>query len=482
MDKVVSNQVADLHDLSSCATMGLVTVICVDASGGLMSKPMEVSRIRIGERDISNDMTSEINEVVLDKLKQGASVSVLAPEFILSPVSNSLISWAENTWGVNRESFGENLTILQSIANKCSGKGKWSFGTSTRWSNLASSGGLKRSFFEETRSALTDLKNERIKIKLVSGHDIVAVKALACELGIEVPAEDGFILQGKEIQDLNGPARSKKLDEALVMGGFLPDHKVLMIRCLQDEGDVVAFFGGLTLNDPAVREAADIVIDAKSQNLKSDMESSNVSIECFSAITTIVRAGRCQYHNIQKFIQFQLTTNLSGLFITLITTMCTGQSPLTAIQLIWVNSIVCILGGLMMLMNLDIREDQHANQPNNRKQSLITQEIWKDIAIDVLLRASVSMIFLFGGQVTDSTKQVRKTMIFNIFMLCQVFKQLNFLGLAMKKGVFKMVPLSYCFLVALGVCLVMQVLVIQFANSLADCMSLNATQWVICFL
>ncbi|KAI9080934.1 hypothetical protein K1719_037095 [Acacia pycnantha] len=553
MDKVVSNKDADLHDLSSCATMGLVTVICVDASGGLMSKLMEVSRIRIGERDISNinEVTSEINQAVLDKLQQGVSVSVLAPEFILSPVSNSLVSWAETTWGVNRESLGENLTILQHSKQNLRGNGNgvlvrkvgdhekdlhshWSGAASTILEmcshyydsdgdyhgitnqkmkfgevikEMEDSGlepialayrntqaqaleqdglillaliGLEHLRLEEAKKALEYLRNDGIKIKLVAGQDIAAVSALACELGIQVPGENGVILEGKEIQDLNSTAaRSKKLDEALVMGGFLPDDKVLMIRCLQDEGHVVAFFGASTVSDAAVREAADIVIDAKSQDPR--YESSNISVERFSAITTIVRAGRCQYRNIQKFIQLQLTASSSGLFITLITTMCTGQSPLTAIELIWVNTIMCLLGGLMMLMNLDIKEDQHASQPNDPKQSIISQEIWKDIAIDVLYQASVSLIFLFGGQVTDRTNQVRKTMIFNIFMLCQFFNQLYVFGLV-KRAIFKMVLLRYCLLVALGVCLIMQFLVIQYANSLADCMRLNATQWVICIV
>ncbi|KAK4276361.1 hypothetical protein QN277_019318 [Acacia crassicarpa] len=553
-DKVVSNQVADLHDLSSCATMGLVTAICVDASGGLMSKLMEVSRIRIGERDISNinEVTSEINQAVLDKLQQGVSVSILAPEFILSPVSNSLISWAETTWGVNRESLGENLTIVQHSRQNLRGNGNgvlvrkvgdhekdlhshWSgeaatilemcshyydsdgdyhgiknqkmkFGEvikemedsglepialayrNTQGQALEQDGlillaliGLEHLRLEETKKALEHLRNDGVKIKLVAGQDIAAVRALACELGIQIPDENGVILEGKEIQDLNSTARSKKLDEAQVMGGFLPDDKVLMIRCLQDEGHVVAFFGALTVSDAAVREAADIVIDAKSQNRRYDMERSNISVEGFGAITTIVRAGRCQYRNIQKFIQLQVTASSSGLFITLITTMCTGQSPLTAIELIWVNTIMCLLGGLMMLMNLDIKEDQHASQPNAPKQSLISPEIWKDIAIDVMYQASVSLIFLFGGQVTDRTNQVRKTMIFNIFMLCQFFNQLYVFGLV-KRGIFKMVLLRYCLLVALGVCLIMQVLVIQYANSLANCIRLNATQWVICIV
>ncbi|XP_061361164.1 putative calcium-transporting ATPase 13, plasma membrane-type isoform X2 [Gastrolobium bilobum] len=541
IDKVEQNHDAVLNDLSACTTMGLVTVICIDVSGGLIS--MEVSRIWMGEKDISKVEGSEIDQTVLDLLKQGVS---------LSHMSNSLISWPEKTLEVNMQSFTEKFDILkQKFDKEGSGVLVREVGDNKQvlhlhWSGAASTilemcslyydskgerhamenqkikfgqvikemedSGLKPIAFayrqpnegelkqdegeikqdelillgligikeESTKLDLDDLRNTGIKIKLVSEDDIMVVRDKACELGLEVP-EDVLVLEGKELQDSNTSARLDKVGKALVMVSFSPEDKLLMVQCLKQKGDVVAFVGRrLMTSHPAILKVADVGIVHDPLSSTVDRESSSISIKSFSALMPIVRAGRSKYHNIQKFIQLQQTSIISGLLITLITTVTTGKSPLTAIQLIWVNVLMCLLGGLMMVMELNSAEEL-ANPPSDRNQPIITKEIWKNIVIQVLYQASVSMILEFGGQVTGSEKEVRKTMIFNTFLLCQLFNQLNTMQM-LKTEVLKVVLQSYCFLVALGFCFLVQVLVIEYLKGLANCMRLNATQWAICVL
>ncbi|KAG5081793.1 hypothetical protein JHK86_005858 [Glycine max] len=123
-DKVVPNQDAVLNDLSACTTMGLVTVICIDVSDELISKPMEVSRVWMREKDISMVEGSKIDKTALDMLKQGIGLSVLAPEISLSSLSVSLVSWAETTWAVNMRSFTEEKFDILKHSNLNSGKKK----------------------------------------------------------------------------------------------------------------------------------------------------------------------------------------------------------------------------------------------------------------------------------------------------------------------------------------------------------------------
>lgn len=130
----------------------------------------------------------------------------------------------------------------------------------------------------------------------------------------------------------------------------------------------------------------------------------------------------------------------------------------------------------MMLLKLTGEEEQIAKQPSDhRNQHIITKEIWKNVVIQVLYQTSVSMILEFGGHVTDKEKKVRETMIFNTFLFCQLCNFLNY-------QVLKMVVQSFYFLVAMGGCFLLQVLVIEYAKGLADCMRLNAARWGICVL
>ncbi|RDY08841.1 Calcium-transporting ATPase 12, plasma membrane-type, partial [Mucuna pruriens] len=537
-----------VNDLSACTTMGLVTDICIDASGGLISKPMEVSRIWMGEKDISKVEGSETDQPVLDMLIQGVGLSVLAPEISLSPLSKSLVSWAEVTRKMNLRSFlEENFNILKHSKLNSDKEGSGVLvrkvgdneqGLHLHWSGAASSILNMCSEYHDTKGNCHAMENQKIKfeqvieemekddlkpiafayrrangeeleqeelillgliglkcgpsqesikstlknlinaanvqIKLVSEDDITVVKGIACELELE----HGIVLEGKEFQDLNKEARPDKVDQAHVMGSFHPEDKLRMIKCLQEKGKVVAFIGTrLMTSYTSVLKVADVGIGHDSLNTIMDRDSYDLTIKCFSALESIVMTGRSRYHNIQKFIQLHLTFTISGLVITLITTTCTGDSPLAAFQLIWVNVLMCILGGLMMVMNLTSKE-QLAKQPSNhRNHHMITKQIWKDIVIQVLYQASVTMILEFGGHVTNREKKVRETMIFNIFLLCQLFN-LPMLNKEVLKGVVQ----SLRFLGVLGCCFLMQVLVIEYAKGLADCMQLNATRWGICVL
>ncbi|GAU43705.1 hypothetical protein TSUD_254340, partial [Trifolium subterraneum] len=553
-DKVVGNQEVVLNDLSACTTMGLVTVICIDVSGGIISRPMEVTIcMGEGEAGMSKVDVSEIGLVVLDKLKQGLGLSVLAPGLSPTPVSNSLVSWAEKTWEMEILSFRENFHILkhskldsnQEVSGVLVRKVRvseqvmhlhWSGDAPTILEmcsqyydseggchsienqkikfeqviqEMEDSGlkpiafacretqvqeleqdeltllalvGLKFKCQESTKLALQNLKNNGIEIKLLSEDDIMVVKHMACELRIEVPIHGH--LEGKELQDLNENERLVKLDQAIAMGSFSPKDKLLMVQCLKDKGDVVAFIDQqrlITNHTSEVLKLADvgIVHNYLSRTIDS-RENSGISITCFSSLEPIVKTGRSKYHNIQKFVQLQMTVGISGLLITLITTIFTGNSPLTAVQLIWVNTLMCILGGLMMVMEQS-SEEELAKQPSDRNQPIITKKIWKNIVFQVLYQASACVILEFGGHVTDGEKQVRKIMIFNTFFLCQLFNLLNIMDF-LKVDVFKIDVQKYYFLVALGGCVVMQVLVVEYAQGLSNCMRLNAAGWAICVL
>ncbi|XP_015972769.1 putative calcium-transporting ATPase 13, plasma membrane-type isoform X1 [Arachis duranensis] len=548
--KVVSRKDAVINGLSACTTMGLVTVICIDVSGGLTSELMKVSRVWMGEKDISKVEESEVNQVVLSMLQHGVVLSV-APELQLSPISSSLISWAETTSGMNREYFTTNFDTLEhrkldsdkegsgvllkkvgendqnlhlhwsgdasAVLDMCSlyydskgechtiGNQKIKFEEVIK--EMENSGlkpiafahkqttvqelehdelillglmGLERTCQESRKLAMEELREAGLKIILVSEDAIVVVKDIAQELGFELTLADLF-LEGKVLQDLNESARLDKVDLALIMGSFCLEDKILMVQCLQEKGHVVAFVGKRTTSYSSVLQVADVGIIHDSLGTVVDTDSSGITIRCFSALKPIVMAGRNNYRNIQKFIQLQLTFSISGSLITLITTISTGESPLTAFQFVWVNFVMCLLGGLMMIMELSCEEKLLAIQ-SSRSQSVITREILKSISVQVLYQTWVSMLLKFSGHRTNEEKEVRKTMIFNSFLFCQVFNLLNTMNL-LKKQVAKVVLKSYFFLVALAFCILVQVLMIEYAKCLAYyCMRLNVPHWAICVL
>ncbi|PQM41885.1 calcium-transporting ATPase 12 plasma membrane-type isoform X1 [Prunus yedoensis var. nudiflora] len=174
-------------------------------------------------------------------------------------------------------------------------------------------------------------------------------------------------------------------------------------------------------------------------------ENADLIVRNVCLLAPIWKSGACAYHNIQQFSQLHLTACISGLLITLVATMHSGESPLSAIHLIWVNLIMCLLGGLMMVMELQGPE-LLTQKPAKRTESLITKVIRRNIAIQVSSQASVLLILHFMGNAVPGMDQgIRNTMIFNTFTLCQV-------------------------------------MIVEFGKGLVSGVRLNALQWLICFL
>ncbi|KAM1218592.1 hypothetical protein ACFX2G_046772 [Malus domestica] len=265
------------------------------------------------------------------------------------------------------------------------------------------------------------------------------------------------------------------------MGSSLPKDKFLMVEQLKKKGHIVGFYGGLTSSDALTLKGADVGIVENLWSTKMARENADLIIKNGYFLSMNMKSGACAYHNIQQFSQLQLTTCISGLLVTLVVTMHSGESPLTTVHLIWVNLIMCLLGGLMMVMELQGTE-RHTQRLAKRTESLITKVIWGNIAVQVLYQASILLILHFMGNVVPSMNEgVRNTMIFNTFTLCQVLNLFSAMNIV-KKEVLVVVLRSHWFLMALAAVLIIQVIIVEFGKGLASCVRLNALQWLICWV
>ncbi|XP_015898732.3 calcium-transporting ATPase 12, plasma membrane-type [Ziziphus jujuba] len=346
--------------------------------------------------------------------------------------------------------------------------------------------GLKYYCRNEIKSQVEALRKAGVIIKLVSDDELPAVKAIAWELGLfsSQSSNINVAMEGQEIREMTeSSSRVEKVNQTTVMGNCLPKDKFLMVEDLKKKGHVVAFYGGLTARDAPALTSCDIVITENFRCTEMARELSDISINDMSSLSLIFKYGRCAYHNIQKFFQLQLTALISGLIISFASTIHSGDSPLTALQLIWTNLIIYLLGGFMMVMNLE--GDTFHDQPAaKRNRSLVTKVIWKNIAIQVSYQAFLFIIIEFVGHVLPSLGEqgVRKAMIFNTFLLCQIFNHFNVIDMANKEVLKVVFHKHYWSLVALGIVMVTQILIVEVGKDLANCARLNAVQWTLCFL
>lgn len=216
-------------------------------------------------------------------------------------------------------------------------------------------------------------------------------------------------------------------------------------------------------------------------------ESSDIIIldDNFASVVKVVRWGRSVYANIQKFIQFQLTVNVAALIINVVAAVSSGNIPLNAVQLLWVNLIMDTLGALALATEPPTNQLMR-RAPVGRREPLVTNIMWRNLIIQALYQVVVLLTLNFGssnfsllkeGSIEHQNK-LKNTLIFNAFVLCQLFNEFN----ARKPdemNVFKGLTSNHLFMGIIGVTFVLQIVIIEFLGKFTTTVRLNWKLWLL---
>ncbi|XP_027925813.1 calcium-transporting ATPase 9, plasma membrane-type-like isoform X5 [Vigna unguiculata] len=269
-----------------------------------------------------------------------------------------------------------------------------------------------------------------VKVRMVTGDNLQTAKAIALECGILTSTEEAVepnIIEGKSFRELSEIEREQVAKKITVMGRSSPNDKLMLVQALRKGGEVVAVTGDGTNDAPALHEA-DIGLSMGIQGTEVAKESSDIIIldDNFASVVKVVRWGRSVYANIQKFIQFQLTVNVAALVINVVASISSGDVPLNAVQLLWVNLIMDTLGALALATEPPTDSLMHRS-PVGRREPLITNIMWRNLLVQALYQVIVLLILNFCGESilrnedsTVHTIQVKNTLIFNAFVFSQL--------------------------------------------------------------
>ncbi|XP_042048073.1 calcium-transporting ATPase 9, plasma membrane-type-like [Salvia splendens] len=352
--------------------------------------------------------------------------------------------------------------------------------------------GIKDPCRPGVREAVELCTHAGVKVRMVTGDNIQTAKAIALECGIlSSNAETGepYVMEGKRFRELPEKDREEAAKLLLVMGRSSPNDKLLLVQALRKQGEVVAVTGDGTNDAPALNEA-DIGLSMGIQGTEVAKESSDIIIldDNFASVVKVVRWGRSVYANIQKFIQFQLTVNAAALTINVVAAISSGDVPLNTVQLLWVNLIMDTLGALALATEppTDHLMDR---SPVGRRESLVTNIMWRNLLVQAIYQIAVLLVLNFEGlsllklknDNTQHANMVKNTVVFNAFVLCQIFNEFN----ARKPdelNVFTGVTKNHLFTGIVGSTLILQIIIINFLEKFTSTVKLSFQQWLICFL
>ncbi|XP_034908738.1 calcium-transporting ATPase 8, plasma membrane-type [Populus alba] len=332
---------------------------------------------------------------------------------------------------------------------------------------------------KETIDAVKACINAGVKIMLVSEDGESVIEDIAQKYGM---LSGSGILGGETFRSFSDEQRKDVVNKICVMGKSLPSDKLLLVRCLKQQGHIVAFVGVRTGDAPSLKEAdVGIVTGTGSSELVNGSSELIILDGNFGFLASILNGGRCINGNIHKYIQVEVTITISGLLISIVTTIIFGKAPLEAIQMIWVNLVVAVLGGLALLTEPPSQKLME-KPPVRPSEPFITKAMWRNIIIQASYQVSILLAFQFKGQaILNINEDVSKAMIFSSFLLCQLSNQFNASEQKLKNLV-KGVQQNLWFWVASVLTVVLQVVFIEISHDIFGFARLNGPQWGICFL
>ncbi|MCP4993935.1 MAG: cation-transporting P-type ATPase [Gammaproteobacteria bacterium] len=276
---------------------------------------------------------------------------------------------------------------------------------------------------EEAVMAVQDCARAGIRVKMITGDHSITASAIARQLNL-VNVDD--VLTGLELDRMSEDELSQRVHDVDVYARVNPEHKLLLVRLLQEQGLIVAMTGD-GVNDAPALKRADVGTAMGQNGTEAAKEAAEMVLadDNFASITHAVEEGRTVYDNIKKAILFILPTN-GGEALVILAAILFGftQLPLTPVQILWVNMITAVTLALSLAFepperNVMCRPPRDAHQP-----MLSNHLIWRVAFVSVVLMGGTFGLFLLEMERGASIEYAR-TVAVNTLVMFEIFYLFN---------------------------------------------------------
>ncbi|XP_034388458.1 plasma membrane calcium-transporting ATPase 2 isoform X6 [Cyclopterus lumpus] len=356
----------------------------------------------------------------------------------------------------------------------------------------------------EVPDAILKCQRAGITVRMVTGDNINTARAIAIKCGIIHPGEDFLCIDGKEfnrrIRNEKGEVEQERIDKVWpklrVLARSSPTDKHTLVKGIidstaTDQRQVVAVTGDGTNDGPALKKA-DVGFAMGIAGTDVAKEASDIILtdDNFSSIVKAVMWGRNVYDSISKFLQFQLTVNVVAVIVAFTGACITQDSPLKAVQMLWVNLIMDTFASLALATEPPT-ESLLMRKPYGRNKPLISSTMTKNILGHGVYQLIIIFTLLFAGEKIFDIDSGRNaplhappsehyTIIFNTFVMMQLFNEINARKIHGERNVFDGIFRNPIFCTIVFGTFAMQIVIVQFGGKPFSCQPLNLEKWMWC--
>ncbi|HEX6970723.1 MAG TPA: cation-transporting P-type ATPase, partial [Limnochordia bacterium] len=331
----------------------------------------------------------------------------------------------------------------------------------------------------EAAGAIAQARRAGVRTLMVTGDHAATAAAIGRALGLCAPGDEAVL--GEAIERASPAERRELLRRSNVFARVSPKQKLLIVRTLRADGEVVAMTGDGVNDAPAVKEAdIGIAMGQAGTDVTKEAAAMVLADDHYATIVAAIEEGRGIYENIRKFIRYLLGCNVGEVLTMLVATLAGLPLPLLPIQILWMNLVTDGLPALAL--GVDPPEPGLMERPPRRPDEgifarrLHRRILWRGLLISVCTLAS----FLVALQADPEGLSRARTMAFTTLVmsqLCYVFQCRSERRSAFEVGWAS----NWLLIAAVGISALMQVAVLYLAplQRIFGTVGLTAEDWLV---
>lgn len=339
---------------------------------------------------------------------------------------------------------------------------------------------LRDEIREEAKTTLKSLKTSGIDTIMITGDDIDTATSIATEL--DMIEDNSIILNHDTLNKLSDEDILKYHKRIKVIARALPKDKSRVASILEHNNIVVGMTGDGVNDAPALKKAnVGISLGSGTEVAK---EASDIVIldDNIKSIEKAILYGRTIFKSIRKFLIFQLTMNVIALFLSIVGPFIGITSPVTIMQMLWINMIMDTLAGLAFSYEAPLKFYMK-ERPIKKDEPIINKYMFQTIFIIAVYACLVLVLFIklpiFKLFIRDDYKTIM-TAFFSIFIFISIFNAFN--ARTTRMNLFTGLSLNKVFLIIMTLIIVAQIYLIYFGGNLFRTYGLNINEFIFIIL
>jgi Ca2+-transporting ATPase len=349
--------------------------------------------------------------------------------------------------------------------------------------------GIEDPLREGVRLAVSKCHTAGVTVKMCTGDNVLTARSIAIQCGIFTPG--GIIMEGPVFRKLTQSEMIEIVPRLQVLARSSPEDKKILVETLKSIGEIVGVTGDGTNDGPALK-TANVGFSMGIAGTEVAKEASDIILmdDNFTSIVKAIMWGRCVNDAVRKFLQFQLSTNVTAVVITFVTAASSidEESVLSAVQLLWINIIMDTFAALALATD-PATESLLYRKPDKKTAPLFSVDMYKQILFQSVYQILVILIFHYLGKqilgipdVTDTLKKEHntvyvKTLVFNAFVFAQIFNSVNCRRLDRKLNIFEGITKNRYFIAITLIEIAVQILIVFVGGRAFQVTPLHGREW-----